>query len=432
MVLRGSYGVEIVNKNIGELIPYEKNPRKNKDAVQYVANSIKEFGFKVPVVIDKNNVIVCGHTRALAGKQLGLKEIPCIVADDLTDEQIKAFRLADNKVGEIAEWDIDLLNDELDGILDIDMTDFGFDFSELEDEEKEIVEDEPPEPPADPKAKYGDIYQLGNHRLMCGDSTKVEDVEKLMDGDFADLVITDPPYNVNYENTFAGQSSKTRKARDIANDIRNSEDFYAFLKKTFLNLNRVLKEGGAFYVWYASREVVNFSNALEDSQLPVKQELIWNKNSLVMGRQDYQWKHEPCLYGWKEGDAHYFVDDRTQTTVIEDKKPDIKKMKKEELVKLVQEIYSDKTSTTIINEDRPSVSDLHPTMKPVKLIARQVKNSSRIEEKVLDLFGGSGSTLMACEQLNRKCYMMELDPKYIDVIIQRCENFTGNKAVKLN
>ena len=163
----------------------------------------------------------------------------------------------------------------------------------------------------------------------------------------------------------------------------------------------------------------------------VKQELIWNKNSLVMGRQDYQWKHEPCLYGWKEGASHYFIDDRTQTTVIEDKKPDIKKMKKEELVKLLEEIYRDKKSTTIINEDRPSVSDLHPTMKPVKLIARQVKNSSRIGENVLDLFGGSGTTLITCEQLNRKSYMMEYDPHYVDVIIQRWENFTGEKAVKI-
>ena len=212
----------------------------------------------------------------------------------------------------------------------------------------------------------------------------------------------------------------------------SNEDFYIFLNKAFNNIYINLKFGGAFYVWYASREVVNFQNALESNNLSVKQELIWNKNSLVMGRQDYQWKHEPCLYGWKDGAAHYFIDDRTQTTVFEDKKPDIKKMKKEELVKLLEEIYSDKVSTTIINESKPSVSELHPTMKPVKLIARQVKNSSRIGEKVLDLFGGSGTTLITCEQLGRINYTMEYDPKYVDVIIQRWEQFTGKKAVKLN
>ena len=173
-------------------------------------------------------------------------------------------------------------------------------------------------------------------------------------------------------------------------------------------------------------------NSLEENDFQIREELIWNKGRMVFGRQDYQWQHEPCLYGWKDGAAHYFIDDRTQTTVFEDKKPDIKKMKKEELVKLLEEIYSDKVSTTIINESKPSVSELHPTMKPVKLIARQVKNSSRINEKVLDLFGGSGTTLITCEQLNRKCYMMELDPHYVDVIIKRWEEFTGKKAIKLN
>lgn len=256
-----------------------------------------------------------------------------------------------------------------------------------------------------------------------------------MNGNLADLVVTDPPYNVaiGIEDI---EEAKIRKRRtdglSIQNDAMSNEDFYLFLKKVFKNLYNNIKNGGVFYVWYASKEVVNFTNALEYNNLPVRQELIWNKNSLVMGRQDYQWKHEPCLYGWKDGAGHYFIDDRTQTTVFEDKKPDIKKMKKEELVKLLEEIYSDKVSTTIINESKPSVSELHPTMKPVKLIARQVKNSSRINEKVLDLFGGSGTTLITCEQLNRKCYMMEYDPHYIDVIIQRWENFTGEKAVLLN
>ena len=212
----------------------------------------------------------------------------------------------------------------------------------------------------------------------------------------------------------------------------SDEEFYNFLSSAFKNIYNCLKPGGAYYIWYASKEVVNFSNALEDNNLPVRQELIWNKNSLVMGRQDYQWKHEPCLYGWKEGAGHYFIDDRTQTTVIEDKKPDIRKLKKEEMIKLLEEIYSDKISTTIINENKPATSELHPTMKPVKLIARQVKNSSRPGEIILDLFGGSGTTLITCEQLGRKCYMMEYDSHYADVIINRWETFTGEKAVKLN
>lgn len=250
-----------------------------------------------------------------------------------------------------------------------------------------------------------------------------------------DLVVTDPPYNVGIGIEDI-EEAKIRKRRTdglkIQNDEMDNEDFIDFLDKSFKNIYYHLKPGGAFYIWFASREVVNFQNALKDNYLSVKQELIWNKNSLVMGRQDYQWKHEPCLYGWKEGAGHYFVDDRTQTTVIEDKKPDIRKMKKEEMITLLEDIYSDKISTTIINENKPSSSELHPTMKPVKLIARLVKNSSRIGEKVLDLFGGSGTTLITCEQLDRQCYMMEYDSHYCDAIIKRWEAFTGEKAIKIN
>lgn len=264
---------------------------------------------------------------------------------------------------------------------------------------------------------------------MCGDSTNPTDVEKLMDGAVADLVVTDPPYNVNIENS---------KGMKIENDDMSSQAFKEFLIAAFTNLNNALKPGGSFYIWFASREHVNFETALNEAGLEVRQELIWNKNSLILGRQDYQWKHEPCLYGWKDGASHYFIDDRTQTTIIEDKKPDIKKMKKEEMQALLEEIYSDKISTTIINEDRPSVNDLHPTMKPLKLLARLIKNSSQSTKAgnntnniVLDLFGGSGSTLITCEQLDRKCYMMEYDPHYADVIVKRWEDFTGRKAIKI-
>lgn len=384
--------MEIITKKIDEVIPYEKNPRKNDDAVDYVAKSIKEFGFKVPIIIDKDNVIVTGHTRLKAAKKLKLKEVPCILADDLSEEQIKAFRLADNKVGEYAEWDFDLLEDELDDILNIDMEEFGFDI-DGDDEEQEVIEDEVPEVPEEPKSKLGEVYQLGNHRLMCGDSTNQEDVNKLVGEQKMDLLITDPPYNVDYE---GGTKDKLK----IKNDNMKNDEFHKFLFNVFTNAYNVLKDGASFYCWYASREVVNFHTSIEESGFSVKQELIWNKNSLVMGRQDYQWKHEPCLYGWKETNSHIWYGDRKQTTVID--------------------------------WDRPKKADLHPTMKPVGLFDYQIKNSSKAGDNILDLFGGSGTTIMACEQNNRNAYVMEFDPKYVDVIIERWENFTGKKAVKLN
>lgn len=417
---------EIIMRALDSITPYERNPRNNTDAVKYVAESIKNFGFKVPIVIDKDGIIVAGHTRHLAAKKLKLKEVPCIIADDLTEEQVKAYRLADNKVSEYAEWDLELLAGELEDLmnLDFDMSAFGF---ELEDEEESEVEAEEdgyePELPEQPKSKLGDIYILGNHILMCGDSTKTEDVAKLMGGNVADLVVTDPPYNVAIQNT---------KGMTIENDDMDSSSFKEFLTECFINLEQSLKAGGAFYVWYASREHINFEQALNEAGLKVREQLIWNKNTFILGRQDYHWKHEPCLYGWKDGDKHYFIDDRKQATVIEDKGIDIKKLKKDEMVELLKEFMSGKHSTTVIDEDKPSVNDLHPTMKPIKLIARQVKNSSRQGEIVLDLFGGSGSTLIACEQLNRRCFMMEYDPKYADVIIDRWEQYTGEKAVLLN
>ena len=423
--------IQIIYKDINELQPYDKNPRKNDQAVNEVANSIKEFGFKVPMVIDKNGVIITGHTRYKACKKLGITKVPCIIADDLNEEKVKAFRLSDNKVSEKSEWDFELLEEELADIFNLDMSEFGFDLGE-EEEQEEIIEDEAPELPEEPKAKKGDIYQLGNHRLMCGDSTNRDDVQKLLDNEIMDLIVTDPPYNVNYGSiNETGYGKERHNGRPIENDNMNDEDFYQFLLQVFQNAYEMTKEGGAFYVWYASKSVVNFQKAIEDAGYTVKQEIIWNKNTFTLGRQDYQWKHEPCLYGWKEGAGHYFVDDRTQTTVIEDK-IDLDNMKKEEMKELLQKLLDDKVATTIINENKPAINDLHPTMKPVRLLAKLIRNSSRKGEKVLDLFGGSGSTLMACEQLDRKCYMMEYDEHYVDVIIERWEKFTGQKAVKVN
>lgn len=385
--------MDIINIALKDLKPYENNPRKNDDAVKYVAESIKEFGFKVPIVIDKDNVIVAGHTRYKAAKKLGMTEIPCIIADDLTDEQIKAFRLADNKVAEKAEWDFDLLNTELDDIIDLDMELFGFEDA-LQDNAEEAIEDEfEVELPPEPKSKLGDIYQLGNNRLMCGDSTVLEDVEKLMGGEQADMLLTDPPYNVNYE-------GKTKDKIKIKNDKMDNDNFRQFLTDAFSNADMVMKPGAVFYIWHADSEGYNFRGACFDAGWTVRQCLIWNKNSMVMGRQDYQWKHEPCLYGWKEGAGHLWASDRKQTTVI--------------------------------NFDKPTRNDMHPTMKPIPLFDYQIKNNTKGGDVVLDLFGGSGTTIMACEQNGRRGYSMEYDPRYVDVIVDRWEKFTGAKAVLLN
>lgn len=406
---------------VNELVDYENNPRNNDAAVEAVANSINEFGFKVPIVIDTNNVIVAGHTRKKAAIQLGLKEVPCIIADDLTDDQIKAFRLADNKTAELAEWDFEKLEAELKE-LELDMNLFGF---ELELElEKEADEDgfnveAALEEIEEPKSKLGQLYQLGKHKLLVGDSTNINDVKRLMDGKEADLLLTDPPYNVAVENS---------EGMTIKNDDMSDAEFKEFINKAFKGANAALKKGGAFYIWYADSESINFRTACKNNDLMVKQCLIWVKNGINLGRQDYKWQHEPCLYGWKEGASHYFVDEFNHSTVIEDKL-NISKMSKEQLKDLVKELMEDNCSTTVIREDKPLKNDLHPTMKPIKLLSRQIKNSSKKGELVVDLFGGSGSTLITCEQLDRICYTIEYDPKYADVIIQRYEELTGEKAV---
>lgn len=416
--------MKIVNKKIDDLIPYENNPRNNDDAVEFVANSIKEFGFKVPIIIDKNNVIVAGHTRYKASQKLGLETVPCVVADDLTEEQIKAFRLADNKTAEIATWDYDLLEKELADLVDFDMSDFGFDIFEEDTTIEDVNEDNynaDEEYPEEPKTKLGDMFRLGKHILLCGDSTDINTVRKLVQGNQMDLLLTDPPYNVDVENS---------EGLKIKNDNMDSDSFRNFLSRAFNCANEVMKAGCPFYIWHGESEGYNFRGACHDIGWKIRQTLIWNKNSIVLGRQDYQWKHEPCLYGWKDGAGHYFIDDRTLATVIEDK-VDIDSMKKDELKNLLKAIFEDKLPTTVINEDKPTRNKEHPTMKPIKLMARLIQNSSRKNEKVLDLFGGSGSTLIACEQLDRVCYMMELDPAYCDVIIDRWEKLTGNKAEKI-
>lgn len=410
---------------IDSIKPYSKNAKLHpQEQIEQIKKSIKEFGMNDPIAIwGKENLIVEGHGRVIALKQLGYTEVDCIRLDHLTEEERKAYTLAHNKLTMNSDFDIDLLSNELNSIQDIDMQFFGFaNEIDLEIEEKELHEDdyEIKELTEEPKAKKGQIYKLGNHRLMCGDSTKVEDVQRLMGGATADLAVTDPPYNVNVSNS---------KGLKIENDNMSSAQFKDFLLSVFQNINMSLKSGGAFYVWHGATERVNFEQALVEGGLTIKQELIWNKNQFILGRSDYQWKHEPCLYGWKEGRPHYFVDDRTLSTVIEIEK-DLDKLKKEELVELIKKIINE-TNSTVINEKKPVRNDLHPTMKPIRLIGKQIENSSRRNEIVLDLFGGSGTTLLACEQLDRCCYMMEYDPKYVDVIIDRWEKMTGLKAEQI-
>lgn len=379
--------MNIVMKKITELKEYDNNPRNNDAAIDAVANSISEFGFKVPIIITKDNVIVTGHTRLKASIKLNLIEVPCIVADDLTEEQIKAFRLADNKTAEIAGWDFSKLEEELSTI-EMDMSLFGFE--DLEDDIPDNATDDDFDPDSEipdvPVSQKGDLYVLGNHRVLCGDSTIKEDVDVLVNKKLVDMIFTDPPYNVDYEGT----------AGKIQNDKQEDSDFYDFLFKAFTNMFENTKKGGAIYVCHADTEGLNFRNAYKNAGFKLAECLVWVKNALVLGRQDYHWRHEPILYGWKEGAAHYFIDDRTQDTIWE--------------------------------YNKPKRNEEHPTMKPLELCGRAISNSSRVGEVVLDLFGGSGSTMIASDQLQRKSYLMELDERFVDVIVKRYLKHKGSIA----
>ena len=380
-----------------ELIPYERNAKiHDEKQIRNLVTSLKRFGWQQDCVITSDNVLVIGHGRRLAAMKIGC-EIPVHVidkkAEELTDEDIRELRIADNQVNAETGFDFDLLQEDLEG-LDFDGFDFDFELPEAPEEPILVNEDGWDKPlPAEPKSKPGEIYQLGRHRLMCGDSTDVTAVEKLMDGAKADLLVTDPPYNVDYE---GGTSDKLT----IQNDRQEDGAFLDFLAEAFYCANQAMKPGAAFYIWHADSEGFNFRSACKHVGWIVRQCLIWNKNSLVMGRQDYQWKHEPCLYGWKDGAAHTWNSDRKQTTVLD--------------------------------FDRPQRNDIHPTMKPIGLFDYLIQNSSRRGELVLDTFGGSGTAIMACEQDDRTCYTMELDPRYVDAIIDRWQTFTGEKAVLLN
>lgn len=343
-------------------------------------------------------------------------------ASQLTEAQKREFIIKDNVA--FGDWDDKALTADFDPD---ELVDWGLgDIDDTPDEEEAEEDDFGDEDAANAATRCnpGDIWMLGRHRLMCGDSTKEADVAKLMGGEQAHLLLTDPPYNVDYQ-------GGTKDKMKIANDNMDDVAFVGFLTAAFNCAIQAMRPGAAFYVWHADSKGFEFRTALKEVGLTLRETLIWVKNALVLGRQDYQWRHEPCLYGWKDGAAHYFVDDRSQSTVIEDAGVDYRKMKKDELLKLVLQLTDVSVPNTVIYEDKPTKNDIHPTMKPVKLMARLIRNSTRPKELVLDLFGGSGSTMIAAEQIDRRCFMMEFDPKYCDAILARWEKLTGEEAEKI-
>jgi site-specific DNA-methyltransferase (adenine-specific) len=394
--------MQIQQKPIKDLIPYVNNSRTHSDEqVAQIAASIKEFGWTNPILVDGANGIIAGHGRLFAARKLGMDNVPVIELAYLSETQKKALIIADNKLALNAGWDTTALSLELEALqdTDFDLSLLGFSDKELNELlEPEVIEgltdeDAVPETPVEPKTKLGDIYQLGNHRLMCGDSCSVTDMQKLVNDRQVDMWLTDPPYNVAYE-------GKTKDALTIQNDSMDNEGFRQFLRDAYVTADTVMKAGAVFYIWHADSEGYNFRGAAHDAGWKVRQCLIWKKSTMVMGRQDYHWKHEPCLYGWKEGAGHLWSTDRKQTTILE--------------------------------FDKPNRNKEHPTMKPVELFEYQMLNNTKGGDIVLDSFGGSGTTMIAAEKHGRHAYLMELDPKYCDVIVKRWEEFTGKQAILLS
>ena len=386
--------IEYVSKD--QLKPYAKNAKLHTDdQVEQIKRSNEEFAFNDPIAVWHEDEIIEGHGRLLAVMEMPeIETVPIIRLDDLTDEQRRAYMLVHNKLTMNTDFDFELLDSELGDILDIDMSEFGFDIEIEEEEPDEIIDDEVPQE-VETRCKLGDIWQLGNHRLICGDSTSIEQIDRLMNGEYADMVFTDPPWNVSY-----GQENERWKQRSILNDSMSTEDFKEFMYNAFKAMNNASKAGCMTYVVMSAQEWGNMMLTLAENDYHWSSTIIWNKDQLVLSRKDYHTKYEPIWYGWKAGESRLCpLEDRKQCDVWD--------------------------------FERPKRSDEHPTMKPVPLVARAITNSSKKGNNVLDLFGGSGTTLIACEQTGRKCFMSELDPKYCDVIIQRWENLTGQKAVKL-
>lgn len=410
--------MEILELRIQDVELDKSNPRiTTEEQVELYKKILTRFGMIVPILITSENKILYDNGKYEAAKQLGMKIIRAVRIDKLSEDKLRTLRLAELNAQEKGEWDFEKLYDELSKLNEDDLFLTGFNLAEIEkelgtdgDSIEEIEEIDIPEAREDYYSQAGDIYLLGEHRLMCGDSTNAEDVSKLMDGELADLMITDPPYNINYEGS---------DGQKIKNDNMSSNEFYDFLKKFYENAFNVMRDGAGFYIFHADSETKAFRGACEDVGFKISQCLIWVKNGFNLSRQDYNWRHEPCLYGWKLGKEHFFIKDYTQDTVLENKEV-LKKKSKEELLKYILELEEKlKYHSTIIEENKPTKNDIHPTMKPLKLLARLMANSSKKNWRVLDLFGGSGSTLMTAEQLQRKAYLMEYDPKYVDVIVKR-------------
>ena len=444
--------------NINEITPYENNPRINDNAVDKVAASINEFGFNSPIVIDKNNVIINGHTRYKAAIKLGLTEVPVIKVENLSDKQIKAYRIADNKTSEYSEWDFDKLIEEIKELseanYDLEMTGFDEveclkmieDLSEFDDilpeddidveEELEKLENETP------TVKQGQLYKLGNHYLMCGDSTSETDVKKLMSASGkevkANMVWTDPPYNVAYEDS---------KGRSIKNDNMSNSKFKEFLDLIFMNYKKFTHSDCPFYVCYASREHINFESAMKDNGIDVRTQIIWAKNIASFGFAQYKWKHEPILYGAKINGSIKFYGDRKNTTIWENSNNEnieIENFQDKKIIKIkgedrdyfitvpeIENIEIDSHDNSTLWKVPRESNYVHPNQKPLQLIMKAIHNSSKPGDILLELFGGSGSTLMAAEQMGRISYNMELDPVYAQVIINRFEQTTGIKAERI-
>lgn len=408
-------------RRVVDLIPYVRNAREHsEEQIQQLRGSLREFGFVAPLLIDSQGNILAGHGRLMAAKAEGMEEVPCVLVEHLTDTQRRAYILADNRLAEQASWNADLVSLELQDLRDagFELTLTGFDESDIILEDSTDVQEDAYdlELPNTPRSQRGQIYRLGRHRLMCGDATIAADVAALMDGAEAQLLLTDPPYNVDY-------TGGTEDHLKIENDALDEGAYCEFLRSALSNALAVLEPGSSYYLWHADGAPGwSVRNACRGIGLTVCQCLVWVKQSATLSRQDYHWQHEPCLhgeteqealecgeiwdeheaclYGWKDGRAHLWCSDRKQTTVLE--------------------------------FDRPAKSEEHPTMKPVKLFGYQIANSTLREAVVLDLFAGSGTTAIACEQLGRTAYMMEADPRFVDVIIDRWENFTGQKAVLLD
>ena len=415
---------QLVRMKVEDLVPYENNPRNiPQEAIDDVKESYRQCGVIDPIEVDENGVILSGHTRTYAATELGIKEVDVLQVTGLTEQQKRKYRILANKTGEKSSWDFQLLELELED-LDFEGYDFGFDTEEFSEGSEAVVEDDfDTEPPEEAISKHGDLWKMGDHLLLVGDSTKTDEIRMLMDGELADLWLTDPPYNVNYQGT----------AGNIQNDNLEDAQFRAFLTAANKAAYENMKPGASFYIWHADgKPGLSFRAALEAAGLPIRQTLIWVKNQLVLGHSDYQYKHEPCLYGHKPGAGHYFTNSRAESTVIQDlTEIDPKRMKKDELVELVERILSEKIATTVLEFDKPTKNGEHPTMKPVALFDYLIRNSTKKGQIVLDTFAGSGTTIMACEQNGRRARCCELDERYADVIVRRWEAFTGKMAVRL-